>query len=74
MVRARAGHALRYDLGEQCLYHGGLSPASGRTNSGAEGKGGTGATSPARSLTLSCTRGLGVTMTGSRACAHLTWS
>lgn len=70
-MRARAGHAPRGDLGEQRLYHGGLSPASGRTNPGAEGKGHTGATSPARSLTLSCTRGLGATMTGPRACARL---
>lgn len=55
---ARSGHVPRCDLGAGRLYHGGLSPAAGRTNPGAEGKKRTGETYPALSLALSCTCGV----------------
>lgn len=50
---------IRRDLGVRLLYHGGVFPAAGRTNPGAEGKGRTGETYQAPNLTPSCTRGLG---------------
>jgi hypothetical protein len=68
---AQVGHVPKCDLRSWHLCHGGLSPPAGRTDPGAEGKGLTGGTYRALSLTLNCTRGPGAER-GPRACAHLT--
>lgn len=66
---ARSGYVPRCDLGAGRLYHGGLSPAAGRTNPGAEGKKRTGETYPVLSLALSCTRGLGAVKRSQGLCS-----